>query len=459
MTRVVCVAAGQSHARKLQNKLSRRHLYLNYGLLSLASQLERMGLDPIQIQGNFSDPADVLASCIDEGLLKSPYPIFLSVPSFYAVSWARNFISEVRAVNPSRKIIVGGRWVVSDQPDRLSEILGGVDFVAQGLGESLLDGLINRYGNFDHSCKSAQKTIGFLPPPLNYALLKNREQYQPSIEVSRGCGMGCSFCQEKDERLLPLKSPFDVVSEVRSTILVDDLRPMAPYFEASIFAPGRKWAEDLRSVVSEGAGFFQWRAEARVDSILPDVIKILAESGLKVIDLGLESADKGQLSRMKKTKNPDLYLSRASALIKAAGEAGLLVKVNVLLFAGETGDTVNRTIEWLENHRQYISGLSVGPVMCFGWPESQVQYLRELGEFGASPSEDQPVYGVCQLNLSDQICFRRAIEISKEISKSFMTASQYYALKSFSYFPRSYSERDFIADIGEDFSNYSFRQN
>lgn len=458
MTRVICVAAGQSRARKVQNRLSRRHLYLNYGLLSIATQLRRMGLDAIQIQGNFDAPVDTLAACIDEGLLQSRFPLLLSIPSFYAVPWAREFIAETRKIKPDQIFIVGGRWVVADRPERLSESIGGVDHVVRGLGEWVLPELVERHFGVPFR-RGPEMHFGAraLPPPLDYALLRNRAQYQPSIEVSRGCGMGCSFCQERSETLLPLKAAADLVSELHDTVQEDGLRPMTPYFEASLFAPNRHWACALANAV--GANAVQWRAEARVDSVMPDVLKVLAGAGLKVIDLGLESADPVQLVRMSKTKDPAKYLARASALLKAAGESGILAKVNVLLFAGETKDSVARTLEWLEQHRPCIAGVSVGPMMCFGWPEDVRDYVLTLGEYGAVMTDEQPIHGIGQMHLSPEIDFAGALEISQQISRSFMTADQYFALKSFSYLPRSYTYSDFRRDIEEDAhrDRFSFR--
>ncbi len=410
-----------------------------------------MGFNSVQVQGNFDLPENTLMSCVAEGLLETGYPILLSIPSFYAVSWAQEFISKVRKIKPFQPIIVGGRWVIGDHPERLSKLLGDVDLVVPGIGETVLPKIISQFVRLSPNHTS----IDTLPTPLNYALLKDRKLYQPSIEVSRGCGMGCSFCQERDEKLLTLKSPANVVSELRSTILSDELRPMTPYFEASVFAPNKKWAEELRNLLIDSGISVGWRAEARADSSLLDFIEILSEGGLKVIDLGLESANPEQLTRMKKTKDPVRYLSRASELLKRAHALGVSTKVNVLLFAGETISSIAQTTEWLEEHRPFISGVSVGPVMCFGWQETVASYIDELSVFGASLVTEQPILGVGRLNLSREIDYDHSMDLSKSISQSFMSAEQYFDLKAFSYFPRSYLFEDFYFDIKEQPSNFS----
>jgi hypothetical protein len=50
---------------------------------------------------------------------------------------------------------------------------------------------------------------------------------------------------------------------------------------------------------------------------------------------------------MKKSSRADRYLSKASTLLRACRDHGILVKVNVLLYAGETIQTLEQTSDWL----------------------------------------------------------------------------------------------------------------
>jgi radical SAM superfamily enzyme YgiQ (UPF0313 family) len=453
---IFCIAAGQEQTRKTTTTVNRKHLYLNYGLLSLASSLEKMGFEPIQIQGNFDSPDFTFHSCIELGMFETDWPILISIPSFYALSWARAFIFEVRRFKPNQKIIVGGRWVVGGQPQRLSEVLGGVDLVVDGVGEDVLFNAILKFAPKNRNAIIPVNLSRGVLHPLNYNLLHLRKMYQPSIEIARGCGMGCSFCQEREEQLTPLKKPVNIINEVAQTIIEDEYGSMTPYLEASVFVPSRSWAEEFRKASHDYLAPFEWRTEARVDSISPDVLEILAECGLKVLDIGLESASEQQLMRMKKTKNPRQYLDRASKLLKKAHSLGVAVKVNVLLFAGETNDSIAETTNWLELHRECVSGVSVGPVMGFGWPESIHNYINELAAYGASSASNQSIFGVHHLNLSEDIDYNDSLEISKNISRSFMSAEQYYFLKKFSYLPRDYGFDQFSKDVLSYKGSYSF---
>lgn len=457
MSKLFCIAAGQEHTRKIAHAINKKHLYLNYGLLSLATLISKRGIEVIQIQGNFDEAEQTFATCNREGLTETEMPIFVSIPSFYAVSWAKKFIALVKSQMPHRIVIVGGRWVVDGRPDLLQNILEKADVIIDGLAEGQMDGLFQKYILPHVANRKIQliQTTRVLST-LDYSLLSNRDQYQPSIEVSRGCGMGCSFCQEKDEPLSKLKPAEIILSELSDILISDELRPMNPYFEASIFAPSKTWSEDILRVFKSANFSIEWRTEARVDSITPKTLQILAQAGLKVIDLGLESASPTQLVRMQKSKNPEQYLKRASALLKAAKENGIRVKVNILLFAGETQDTFNETLEWLETHRQYIEGISVGPIMVFGWPDNTKNYIEELCSYGASVSNRSKIIGVQEINLSNEIDVQGAHELAIQTSKQFMNAESYFFLKSFSYFPRSYKYSEFIEYLQSSDKEFSF---
>lgn len=445
MERVFCISAGQLIVKKTDTAINRRNRYLNYGLLSLATVLKNSGWDAIQIQGLFESPNETLGKCIDAGFSKSSkLPFLISIPSFYAVSWVNEFISLVKEINSTVKIVIGGRWVVSDRSDLMRSLVPGADIVVAGLADRSITNIVESCSPFGYQKPKIKGSIK--KHSLDYALLFERELYQPSIEVSRGCGMGCSFCQEKNEPLQKLKSPSVIIDEAKSILLDDDLNRMNLYFESSMFIPTRTWVESLIEHRENELFFFDWRSESRVDTINLRLVKQLADAGLKVLDLGLESASKSQLIRMNKTKNAELYLDRASKLLRECHAHGIFVKINILLFAGETSETISETVEWLRLHRQYIKGVSVGPVIIFGWECDTENYIKELQGYGASKSH-APTKGVQHINLSSEIDHYKAVEISKKISDEFMDKDEYFFLKSFSYFSRDYRFEDFKIDL------------
>ena len=108
MNRVFLVASGMLQTKKWDNDFSKKHYYLNYGLLSIATKMKSYGYEPLQIHGNFSSPNDIFSKLINLGIEKTKHPIFISITSFFAVQWAQEFCKIINSNLPSIKIVVGG---------------------------------------------------------------------------------------------------------------------------------------------------------------------------------------------------------------------------------------------------------------------------------------------------------------------------------------------------------------
>lgn len=444
--RVLFVSAGMLAPKKRDHPLARRQLYLNYGALTLATKVERSGRASILVHGAHRAPAEFIESLYEQGYLPSRYPIMLSLPSFYALAWAQEFCRLLRSRDPNCSIVAGGRWVVGPDIGWFRTKLPEATHFVPGLGEPVIEGILA--GKPVSNQRMQAPTPDF---PLNHRLVQNFEVFQPSIEASRGCGMGCSFCEERDIRLEKLRDPATTAEFIALTSAQYDCGTIHPYLQSSFFAPSGIWAERLAAEVSARGMSVEWRTESRVDAMTPEIVAALGAGGLKVIDLGLETASPTQILAMSKAKRPDDYLRRASALIQACHANGVWVKVNVLLYAGETQKTLDETTAWLDEHAACIKGVSVGPVIAFGPPKTADILLDAWRVRGAQPVDctSAEENGISAMHLSREIDEAAAEAISLQLSRRYMTDDDYFDLKSFSYYPRGFSREEFNADIGD----------
>lgn len=449
------VSAGMLSPKKRDHALARRQLYLNYGALSLATMLDLEGQETVLIHGEHRDPEEVVAELFDNGALLSRLPLMLSIPSFYALPWAQLFCSLARARSPDARIVVGGRWVVGPDVEWLRAKLPEADLFVPGLGEPVLKSLLTATPDLR---RLASPTPDFT---LNHRLVENHLDYQPSVEASRGCGMGCAFCEERDIRLEKLRSPELIVKSLAEVQAQYDGAEIRPYLQASMFVPNVQWVTRLANAV-DGAGLnIRWRTESRVDVLMPETIGHLAQAGLSILDLGLETASPTQILAMRKSKDPSRYLARASELLEACRAHGVKAKVNVLLYAGETEATLGETRAWLDSHSDAIAGVSVGPVIAYGPPKTADLLMEEWTALGASPVDPSSAAetGITTVNLSREFDARAAEAASLELSRRYMDADDYFGLKSFSYYPRAYSRADFDRDVASsDAARLPFRQ-
>ncbi|ESX02340.1 radical SAM protein [Mesorhizobium sp. M0179] len=437
------VSAGMLSPKKRDHALARRQLYLNYGALSLATKLQLAGHDVALFHGEHRDPEEVFRRLRESGRFPSIYPLMVSIPSFYALPWAQAFCRLAKEVDSECRIVVGGRWVVGPDLEWFRGLLPEADVLAPGLSEGVIERLLTESPVLK---RVAEPTPGFT---LNHLLVDGYRRYQPSVEASRGCGMGCVFCEERDIKVEKLG---DAAALAASMALVGeqyDGEEIRPYLQSSMFMPTARWAAGLADEAARIRLAMAWRTETRVDAMTPQTLASLADSGLRVIDLGLETASPRQILAMSKTGDPDRYLRRASELLEACRKHGVMAKVNVLLYAGETEETLAETTTWLDAHADSIAGVSVGPVIAYGPPKTAGVLLDNWRALGAQPVDETAAVttGITTMHLSADFPAQAAEAASQRLARRYMDEDAYFALKNFSYYPRDYGRADFDRDV------------
>lgn len=433
---ILMIASGMKSKKKEFMNADTENIYLNYGLLGLATLLYDKGYKGVRMfQGDFKSVRELLQEISDEGIdiMSLSYPIFISVPSFFALSWAKEFIVEIKKKKHDIQIIVGGRWTVDNNLEWIKNKLPLVDYVSRGCPDEYIEELLDA-NNWKKYEKPGVANKVFAK--LNYKLLYEYKKYQPSIEICRGCGNGCAFCLEGKYKLTKVKSPLEVIEEAKEVSKIYEDDELNFYFQASIFNPSLQWAKEFKMKYDEFQMKFKWRFETRVDRIETDVIDILAQAGLKVIDLGLESASARQLELMKKTNNASRYLQKAQELLEKADKCNVWCKLNILLYAGETEETINETLEWLK-HNKY-KGLSVNPFILYLNGEETKEFVDEIKKITKMKVDIDKLYekGYLFIDLSNEITSKIAEETSKQIANNYMQRQDYLDLKRVCYIKR-----------------------
>ncbi|MDE7083099.1 MAG: radical SAM protein [Clostridia bacterium] len=424
--KIIAVAAGMLKPKKNEQEYS--SLYLNYGLLGLATNLNSKGYEVEMFQGDYKTIPSIIQEITEKKLTRAI--VLLSVPSFLSVDWAIAFAKEIRKY--AVKILVGGRWVFDTNFEWAKKKFGDL---ADGFSLGCPDDCVELLADPKKwKLLEEPKKYSTVFSKLNYSLLNNFKTYQPSIEVSRGCGMGCSFCLERAYKNCGLKSPQSIFEEIEHTAEIYGDSNLNYYFESSIFLPSKKWANEFAKIYKKTGSTFHWRCTTRVDTVNSEALSVLAEAGLKVVDFGLESASPSQLISMQKTKKPDEYLKKAESVIFECAAKNVWCKLNILLYAGETLSTFNETKRWLLDRKAYIKGISTNTLTIY-LNGDMGKYLESIENITKRKINRKELYqrGFTYPDLSTEIDKDKSLELCNELNSLLMTAKDYNDLKEICY--------------------------
>lgn len=453
--------------------------YIEIGLLSVASFLHSKNLDvKILDLSNNQNTTDQLRLIIEKN---RPRLVAISCISGYSYPTLQEYSKLIKTIDPSIYILTGGQHsgplgeiVLNETPTidcvirYEGEILTWKVFEAVILNKyevSEIPGIIYRNNEIlSTEDSSIQLDINNLPF-LNYNLFPNHSKYVPRIEESRGCPYDCSFCSNAAvfTRNVRYKTADRLIEEL---LYIHEQfgRPATFrfYLISKNYGLNEEVTLDFAAKVKELPFDVEWRTQSTVDVFNPDILAQLSEAGLRMIDLGLESASVQMLLNMNKTnKRPTQYLEKAVDIItKAADIPNTKVKFNLLLHPGETATTLAETLEFLFRWRQYIDAVTASPVMID--PGAPIWHNMEYYEqnFGTRLLRNDfwDSIHIYPADPSSDLTFEQANTMSTIISKMFQSKEAYYATRQFGGLQPNVKLNDFdhfMQDVPDHLKPYS----
>jgi len=353
-------------------RMSRQNLQHPTNLVGLASELNARGHRALVLDLELAaEPAVVLERLLDE---HQPGLVGVSVVTPH-VPGAKTLLAAVRASRPSIFTIAGGPHATALPEDLLDEI-PDLDAICVGEGdESLVQvcdaldageglagirGLHLRSGGFT-GARDPLDDLDVLAP-MDRGLL-DWEGYErlgghkgvaspgvvrrgiraAQVHLSRGCYARCVFCSTNlvwGERARPgirrrsIACVLEEIDELVGRWGVNHLN-----FEDDIFPPTLRFLEELcEALVSRN---ITWSCNARVDGLQRDHFELMAASGCKKIDFGVESGSERILELNKKLVTRE----RVVTVFEESRRVGILRTAYLMLGShiDETPDEVQLT--------------------------------------------------------------------------------------------------------------------
>lgn len=203
----------------------------------------------------------------------------------------------------------------------------------------------------------------------------------PRLTMSTGCKHKCAFCSvEKD--LIP--TPDAVVEQQANAIA--ELGSKLVYLNDKTFGQASNYRnleqvnEIIKSKVPDFGGFIVQTTAAQMQKM---PIDWLVKSGIRFVELGIETYNDPILKEMRKPATESLMDKAADKL----REAGIAMIPNIIIgFPQETPQTYARTLEWLKKNADNISHANIYNLAVY--KEAELGKKLKLGDTEADFNEN-----------------------------------------------------------------------
>ena len=220
---------------------------------------------------------------------------------------ALQIAEQIKEYDPDRIIVFGGPHPTLVY-DKLIKNFDFIDYIVRGEGEITLLELLNTleknenpgkvkgivFRNNEDICITGERELinelDYIEmPDYDSYLVESQEINSVPIEVGRGCPFSCSYCASSVlwQRKFRVKSVKRIINELE--YIYKRYGVTMYYFRHDQIVINRDWLINLCNEIKNKLPNIKWQCSARIDTIDPDLLKVMKESGCVSIEFGLES--------------------------------------------------------------------------------------------------------------------------------------------------------------------------
>lgn len=347
---------------------------LNPSLLCLLGAMVQDDVNVKIIDAQFYDLS--IAEFLDEVEKAKPSYIGISILSTEYKDTLHTTVAAIRERLPKPVIIAGGVHVTIEYHDVMSD--PGIDYAVIGNGEYVLRDLLRHLeGHSDRPTvglvfresgelivqpKAVIENLDALPMP-NYDLVRMedyvvvgprsgplRPPEMPYVRmvITRGCPVGCSFCQVEEISGKKVRAPSadKVVDEL---IYLRDRYDLKAFMidDDNIVIKKKFFKEVLRRIIDRQLNLQFVIGAFAIFAIDDEMLDLMVRAGCVGINIAIES---GNQRVMNDIVLKPIKLERVEPLIKKVRATGLFVISNFIIgFPGETWAEIRETINFAEH--------------------------------------------------------------------------------------------------------------
>jgi anaerobic magnesium-protoporphyrin IX monomethyl ester cyclase len=301
---------------------------------------------------------------------RKPLMIGISGTSQQTIEKSLRFVNLIRKTGFKNHITIGGHFATKAYEYILnnylldSVVLGEGEITAVDLFHALnqnkditdLPGLAKRVdGKLSVIARPSIQELDLIPKPKRYNLqqIVNSDQKVPIVS-SRGCNGGCSFCMlSHSSRKWRARTPRNVVDEIQELHETSGARRFR-FVDENYFGhckEGLERAEMIAEEIKKRKLDVQYKILSRVDDLDERVLKIMMESGLSNISVGVESYNQRQLDDY----NKGITLKDIDRMTDMISRLGLRANFSFIMFDPlVTPKELKENVRFISHNRDFF---------------------------------------------------------------------------------------------------------
>ena len=290
--------------------------------------------------------------------LQQPKIVAISINYLHQAFPAFELAGMLRRQDPNLQLIAGGGLITSWQEplQRLGYRLSPFDRLVFGPGEASLVALAKESAPAGYYLSDISE-VGFVP---DFSFAEFSQYLSPQaiipVSASRGCyWQKCLFCPEATAPVHPYGS-------IQADIFPDLLRQLSARHGATTFhlTDNAIPINILKNLGNRSGDLkhLSWFGFVRFEPVLEDLafVQSLADSGCRMLQLGLESGSQVVLDRLGK----GIKLESAAKILENLSASRISSYVYIMLGSpGETEADAEMTLNFLEEHAEKIGFLNI----------------------------------------------------------------------------------------------------
>jgi len=171
------------------------------------------------------------------------------------------------------------------------------------------------------------------------------------VLASRGCPFTCNYCPYPFAYSWKERSAENVLNEI--DFLVDRFGMKAMLFRDPIFSLNRQRTEAIASGIIRRKHRIKWACETRLDKLDKDLLRLMRESGLRVLNVGIES---GSEEVIRKASRKPVELAHQEEMISFCDRLG--IRVTAFYMSGmpdDTEESLTATLQYAKKLNTHVA--------------------------------------------------------------------------------------------------------